>query len=70
MIEIDHIIRTVISMRPQPLCVNQKQAAEMLNISIPTLKKHIEDGKILLNDIGMIPISEINKLAVAKVKNG
>ena len=70
MTDLDHIIRTVVSMRPQPLCVNQKQAAEMLGLSIPTLKNHIKDGKILLNDIGMIPIAEINKLAVTKVRNG
>ncbi len=66
---IEQVVKTVIAMRPQPSCVNQKQAAEMLNnMSIPTLKKHIKNGEIKLNDIGMIPIAEINKMALAKQK--
>lgn len=46
---------------PRPPHVNQKQAAEMLGISEPTLRKLLRHGTIRLNKLGQIPVSEIAK---------
>lgn len=50
---------------PRPMQVTQKQAAEMLSLSAPTVKKLIDAGKIKLNDAGLIPITEIDKYSKA-----
>lgn len=47
----------------RPLHVNQSQAAEMLNISRPTLSKLVKSGKIKLNACGLIPIDLIDSIA-------
>lgn len=64
--ELKEIIQLIKDTHPRPIHVNMKQAAEMLNLSYPTIKKMIVDGKIKTNDVGMIPITEIDKLAFAK----
>lgn len=58
--------RVALAMHPQPAQVNQKQAAEMLGYSEPTIRKMILDGKIQLNNVGQVPISEINRLTMPK----
>jgi predicted DNA-binding protein (UPF0251 family) len=50
---------------PRPPHVTQKDAAEMLGLSAPTVKKLINSGKIKLNDAGLIPITEIDKFSKA-----
>lgn len=47
----------------RPPHVTQKQAAEMLGLSAPTVKKLINTGKIKLNQAGLIPITEIDKFS-------
>ena len=49
------------SQHPRPPHVNQVQAAAMLGLSIPTVRKLIKAGTIKLNKCGLIPISEIDK---------
>lgn len=58
--------RVALAMHPQPAQVTQKQAAQMLGLSEPTIRKMILDNKIQLNDVGQVPISEINRLTIPK----
>jgi hypothetical protein len=58
--------KVALAMHPQPAHVNQKQAAQMLGLSEPTIKKMILNGTIRLNDASMIPIGEINRLTMPK----
>lgn len=45
---------------PRPSHVSQKQAAEMLDKSVPTIRKMIASGKLKLNACGMIPVEMID----------
>jgi excisionase family DNA binding protein len=46
---------------PRPPHVNQVQAAQMLGLSVPTVRKLIKAGTLRLNKCGLIPIAEIDK---------
>lgn len=46
----------------RPAHVTQKQATEMLGLSHVTVRKLIKNGKIRLNDCGLIPITEIDRV--------
>lgn len=48
-------------MHPRPTQVNQCQAAEMLGISYPTVRKLVRSGILPLNDCGLIPIEAIDR---------
>lgn len=45
---------------PRPAHVTQKQAAEMLGRSEPTIRKMVQFGTLKLNACGMIPIAHID----------
>lgn len=60
-------IRTYVEIHPRPAQVNQLQAAEMLGLSSPTVRKMVRSGQLRLNDCGLIPITEIDRALVAKV---
>lgn len=47
---------------PRPPHVTQKQAAEMLGLSAPTVGKLVRTGRLKLNGAGLIPISQIDAL--------
>ncbi len=47
---------------PRPSQVSQKQACEMLGISQPTLRKLIKHGTLRLNECGLIPTTEVDRL--------
>lgn len=49
-------------MHPRPPHVNQLQAGEMLGLSHVTVRKMIRSGVIRTNEVGMIPISEIDRV--------
>lgn len=49
------------SSHPRPVHVTQKQAAEMVGKSEPTIRKMIQAGQLKLNRFGMIPIEQIDK---------
>jgi excisionase family DNA binding protein len=51
---------------PRPSHVTQAQAAEMLGLSVPTVRKMIRAGTIRLNGCGLIPVSEIDKALAVK----
>ncbi|MDE1545954.1 helix-turn-helix domain-containing protein [Dechloromonas agitata] len=46
---------------PRPTQVNQSQAAEMLGLSYPTVRKLIHSGVLPLNYCGLIPIEAIDR---------
>jgi plasmid maintenance system antidote protein VapI len=49
------------STHPRPAHVTQRQAAQMLSVSEPTVRKLIRAGKIRLNQCGLVPITEIDR---------
>ena len=64
MTELDVAIKAVqryAETHPRPVDVTQKQAAQMLKRSEPTIRKMIENGTIKLNADGRIPITEIDQ---------
>lgn len=50
---------------PRPHQVNQKQAAQMLDVSEATLSKWVKEGRIKLNRVGYISITEVDRLLEA-----
>lgn len=65
MSEIDVALKAIdlyAAMHPRPPHVNQAQAAEMLRLSQPTIRKLIRSGALKLNKAGMISIAEIDRL--------
>lgn len=59
-------IATYAAMHPRPTHVNQKQAAEMVGVSEPTIRKMIRAGNLKLNKFGLIPIIEIDRAIDAR----
>jgi excisionase family DNA binding protein len=57
-------VQMALESHPRPLHVTQKQAAEMLGLSVPTIRKMVASGALKLNKCGLIPISQID-LAMA-----
>lgn len=49
---------------PRPPHVTQKQAAEMIGKSEPTIRKLVRCGTLSLNKFGMIPIADIDRALV------
>lgn len=47
---------------PRPLHVNLRQAAEMLGLSRPTVRKLVHSGRLRFNACGLIPIEQLDKL--------
>lgn len=61
--ELDTAVRAVeifAARHPRPPHVTQKQAAEMLDRSIPTVRKMIQSGTLKLNACGMVPIEQVD----------
>lgn len=61
--ELDTAVRAVeifAARHPRPIHVTQKQAAEMLDKSVPTIRKMIQSGRLKLNAFGMVPIEMID----------
>ena len=55
-------IKIYAATHPRPHQVNQKQAAQMLDVSEATICKWVKTGRIRLNNAGMISIIEIDRL--------
>lgn len=53
-------------MKPRPSSVNKTQASEMLNISLPTLRRLLATGAIRLNKAGMISTVDIDTFLAEK----
>ena len=50
------------AMHPRPPHVTRAQAAHMLQLSEPTVRKMIRSGIIKLNGAGLIPTAEIDRV--------
>ncbi len=59
-------VRHFAETHPRPTQVNQSQAAEMLGISYPTVRKLVRSGILPLNDCGLIPIESIDRARTEK----
>ena len=55
-------VRLYVESHPRPVSVTQVQAATMLNVSKPTVCRMVRTGRIKLNALGQIPISEIDRV--------
>lgn len=64
--DLETIVNLVVSIRPRPALVTRAQAAEMLGLSEPTVRKLIRLKKIMLSEDGKIPISEIDRLILVR----
>lgn len=47
---------------PRPSHVTMAQAAEMLDLSRPTVRRLMKAGKLSLNECGRIPIEQVDRL--------
>lgn len=57
-------VRLYAETHPRPLHVTRTQAAEMLGISAPTLRKLLDRRRVKANACGLLPISVIDRLLV------
>lgn len=55
-------VRLYAETHPRPSSVSQRQAADMLGKSVPTVAKLIKSGRLKLNGLGQIPIGQIDAL--------
>ena len=55
-------VRLYAETHPRPVHVTQKQCAEMIGKSEPTVRKMLRAGVIRLNKVGMIPIAEVDRV--------
>lgn len=55
-------VRIYAESHPRPAHVTKAQAAEMLNVSRPTLNAMIQRGIVSMNKAGRIPISQVDKV--------
>lgn len=58
-------VRMYAESRPRPSQVTQRQAAEMLGLCDKTVRAMIRSGRIKMNDCGLIPISEVDRVLAA-----
>jgi excisionase family DNA binding protein len=47
---------------PRPSQVTAKQAADMLGLSRPTVRKFMDAGRLKYNHCGLIPIEQVDAL--------
>lgn len=59
-------IQLYAEMHPRPPHVTQAQAAEMMGLSAPTVRKLVRAGLLRLNSCGLIPISEVDRAIAAR----
>ncbi len=52
---------------PRPSSVTQKEAARMIGVSGATLSRLVRAGKIKLNDVAGVPISEVDRVLAARL---
>lgn len=55
-------VATAMAMRPRPSSVDQKQAAEMLEVSQATVSRMVRSGTIKRNVAGRIPMEEVDRV--------
>jgi excisionase family DNA binding protein len=50
---------------PRPIQVNTTQAAKMLGLGVPTVRKLVHTGKLRFDKCGLIPIEQVDNLLAA-----
>ncbi|MDQ7989050.1 MAG: helix-turn-helix domain-containing protein [Candidatus Dactylopiibacterium sp.] len=61
-------VRLYAESHPRPPHVTQAQAAEMLGLSRPTVRKLVLAGTLHLNACGLIPISDVDRALSSRSK--
>lgn len=51
---------------PRPIQVNMTQAGEMLGLSMQTVSKMVKEGRIALNRLGTISVTEIDRVLLIR----
>lgn len=59
-------VRLYAESHPRPIHVTQKQAAEMLGLSAPTVGRMVKSGQLRLNGAGLIPIGQVDALLATR----
>lgn len=59
-------VRAYAEMHPRPTQVNQTQAAQMLGLSHPVVRKLVRNGVLPLNDCGLIPVEAIDRARASR----
>ena len=62
-------VRLYAETHPRPLHVTQGQAAEILGISMDSLLKMMSAKKLRLNECGLIPISDLDRVISSRTKH-
>jgi len=57
-----HAVEIYAQRHPRPAHVTLTQAAQMLELSRPTVRKLLSAGKLKLNGCGLIPIEQVDRL--------
>ena len=60
-------VRMYAETHPRPRHVTITKAADMLEVSRPTIRKLIGEGKLTLNAVKRIPVGEIDAMLYPKV---
>ncbi|MDE2260386.1 MAG: helix-turn-helix domain-containing protein [Betaproteobacteria bacterium] len=60
-------VRLYAESHPRPRHVTITQAADMLEVSRPTIRKLIASGKLTLNAVKRIPVGEIDAMLAMKI---
>ena len=55
-------VRLYAETHPRPIHVSQKQAAEILGVSRPTVSRMVAKKLLKLNGAGLIPMSQIDAM--------
>ena len=58
-------VQVFAELHPRPSHVTQKQAAEMMGLSVPTVRKMVASGALKLNKCGLIPINQVDMALAA-----
>lgn len=67
LLEIAHTaVKLYAETHPRPVHINQTQAAQMLGLSGAMISKLVRRGDIALNNLGYIPITEIDRIIEKK----
>lgn len=59
-------VRLYAETHPRPIHVTQRQAAQMLEVSPPTIGRMIRAGDLSLNGAGLIPTHQIDVLLATR----
>lgn len=59
-------VRLYAETHPRPPHVTQRQAAQMLDLSPPTIGRMVKSGQLRLNGAGLIPVGQVDAVLMAR----